>query len=152
MVAPDQEHQHRAHATSLRGASARRCPAGEFLAHRHHIGPERVERRRVGLTSHTDCDIDRRPHSKRRQELDADELAEAPFEAIPIDGVFPVTRNDDTHTGMRERGSEHTDVEVHGPDSLPLLDGRLQIGPARQPIAAREAVSAVMRRRTWSEA
>jgi hypothetical protein len=59
-----------------------------------------------------------------------------------------VLGHDDSNTGTIKRGSEQTDVEVHGPNSLPLSDDGLKIVASRQAIATRKAKAAVTLRRT----
>jgi hypothetical protein len=60
--------------------------------------------------------------------------------------------NDDPDAGKTKRGSEDPDVEVRGPNSLPLSNDGLYVGPPRQPVPARIAEAVVMRRRICSGA
>jgi hypothetical protein len=115
-----------------------------------HIGAQSVERGAVCLSARSNGEVHGRACSQRRQEVDANELAEPALEPVPIDGSVTVARNDDAHARMRERGSEYSDVEIHSPDSLPLLNGRFQISAPRHPKATREATPVVTRRRTCS--
>ena len=59
-----------------------------------------------------------------------------------------VTWNDDANARMRERGSEGSDIEMHGPNSLPLSNDRLQVEAPRQPIATRKTEALIRRLRT----
>jgi hypothetical protein len=59
-----------------------------------------------------------------------------------------VSRHNDSNSATIERGSEHADVEMDGPNSLPLSDDGLKIEAPRQPIVTRKAKAAVKLRRT----
>jgi hypothetical protein len=131
---------------------ARELASGDLSGDRQDVRAQSVERSRVGLSSRANRHVYRWTDPERRQEIDADEIAKAPLEAVAVDGGVPMARDDDAHAWMSERGIEHADVEVHGPDSLPLFNGRFQVGSARQSIPTRETESVVMRRRTCSEA
>ena len=63
-----------------------------------------------------------------------------------------MTRNDDPHSRKCERGSEDADVEMHGPNSLPLSNDGLYVGAPRQSVATRKAKAVVTRLRTCSGA
>jgi hypothetical protein len=111
--------------------SAWRRVGGELPAHGKDIRAEPVELGGVRFLSGSNCHVDSESRPQRRKQLDADELPESPLEAVPIYCGMSMTRNDDAHAWMSERGSEDSDVEVHGPDSLPLLNGRFQVGSPR---------------------
>jgi hypothetical protein len=49
-----------------------------------------------------------------------------------------------------ERGSEDSDIEMHGPNSLPLSNDGLYLGAARQPVVTRKTEVLVTRLRTCS--
>lgn len=89
---------------------------------------------------------------KRGQKLQPRQLAKPPLEAVAIHCGVLMSRNHETDPGMIERGSDGADVEVDGPDSLPLSDDGLQVGSPRQSIPTRKSKILVMRRRTCSEA
>jgi hypothetical protein len=59
-----------------------------------------------------------------------------------------VPRNHDSNTRMRERGSEGSDIEVRGPNSLPLSNNGLQVAAPRQSVATRKSKARVRRLRT----
>jgi hypothetical protein len=82
------------------------------------------------------------------------ELAQMSFQSIALHGGLLVTRHDESNAGMAKRGREHADVEMSGPDSLPLFDDCLYFASARQPKAPRktETTLRVRRRRTYPEA
>lgn len=90
-----------------------------------HIGAQQLERRRVRFAPRANGDIQRRPQSKRRQQVYAHELAEPTLERVPIDRRVLVKRNDDSNTRKSERGSEDASIEMHGPNSLPLSNDGL---------------------------
>lgn len=86
--------------------------------------------------------------AKHRQQLQANELAKAPLEAVAIDGGVLVTRHDDPDAGNAKRGSEDPDIEMYGPDSLPLSNDGLYVEAPRQPVATRKIEAVVTRLRT----
>jgi hypothetical protein len=49
---------------------------------------------------------------------------------------------------MCERGSEGSDVEMHGPNSLPLSNDSLQVEAPRQSVATRKSEALIRRLRT----
>jgi hypothetical protein len=59
-----------------------------------------------------------------------------------------VSRHDDANARNAERGSEDPDIEMYGPNSLPLSNDGLKILRARQPLATREPKAVVTRLRT----
>jgi len=61
---------------------------------------------------------------------------------------MPVARNDNPNARMSKRGSEGSDIEVHGPNSLPLSNNSLQIESPRQSVATRKSEARVRRLRT----
>jgi hypothetical protein len=62
-----------------------------------------------------------------------------------------VLRHNEANPWMTQRGSDNPDLEVLGPNTLPLCPSFLNIRSLRQPVAAREFVHAT-RRRTSSGA
>jgi hypothetical protein len=132
--------------------------AGDTRLDRLHVRSQCVERRGVRVVPRANGDVDRRLRSRRargaqrRQELDAHELPEAALEAIAIDGGVLVTRHDDPDARRAERGSEDPDIEMHGPNSLPLSNDGLYVRAPRQPVATRKSKAVVMRLRTCSGA
>jgi hypothetical protein len=85
---------------------------------------------------------------EHRQQLDADQFAKTALESVSIHRRVSVTRNDDANARMRERGSEGSDIEMHGPNSLPLSNDSLQVEAPRQPMATRKTEILVRRLRT----
>ena len=80
--------------------------------------------------------------------LEAHELAEPSLQPVAVDGAVLVTRNHDPDSRMTKRGSEDADIEIRGPNSLPLSDDILDVGASRQSLPARKAEAAVRRLRT----
>lgn len=122
------------------------------LSHGENVGAQRVEARVVGLAPRADRQVHGRRGPKRRKQLQARQFAQAALQAIAVHCGVLMSRNHETDSGMIERGSDGADVEVDGPDSLPLSNDGLQIGSPRQPIVTRKSKILVMRRRICSEA
>jgi hypothetical protein len=136
-----------------RGAHVELRPAaGDARPDRLHVRAQRVKRRGVRVVSRADGEVDRLLRSQRRQQLHADDLAEAALETVTIDGGVLVTRHDDPDARRAERGSEDPDIEMHGPNSLPLSNDGLYVRAPRQPVATRKSKAVVMRLRTCSGA
>lgn len=137
---------------AIRGKYASRLHAGlgagEPFSHRDDVSAQRRKFRRVGFMTGANRDVARCPIIERRQELDAHELAEPTLEPVSIDRRMAVSRNDDSDARMSERGSEGSDIQMHGPNSLPLSNDRLQVEAPRQPIAPRKSEAVVRRLRT----
>jgi hypothetical protein len=62
-----------------------------------------------------------------------------------------VTRHDNPDSRRAERGSEDPDIEMCGPNSLPLSNDGLNVGTPRQLVATRKTKTVVRPRRTCSE-
>ena len=93
---------------------------------REHVGAQ--QRRRRLHTLRAARESRRRAAGRARsdgQQLDAHELAQPALEPVAIDGRVLMTRNDDPHARKFERGSEDADIEMHGPNSLPLSNDGL---------------------------
>jgi hypothetical protein len=128
LVAADEQNEKGAHElTTLR--EQRGAGAGPVTERgrkppldRPNIGAERVDLGVIRLMARPNCDIDRRLNAKGGEELDTDHLAESTLQSIAIDCCVLIARYDDPDPRSAERGSEYTDVEMHGPNSLPLLD------------------------------
>lgn len=125
---------------------------GEPLADSLDVGAKRGDRCGVRVRPCSNGDIHGAAAAKRAQQIDADELAKAALEPVSIDGSLAVSRHDDAYARMRQRGSEDSDIEMHGPNSLPLSYDRLQIGSPGQPFATWERKAFATRRRTCSAA
>jgi len=102
-----------------------RLVADKSRANRQDVQPEPVERCGVGFSACANRDVDRRLTGERREQLRANELAKTTLETIAIHGGVVVAWDDDADARMNERGSEDPDVEVPGPDSLPLSNDGL---------------------------
>jgi hypothetical protein len=124
--------------------------ADEPARERRHVRTHRADRRRVRLMTRTQHDVDRGMPLERGQELETDQLAHAPLELVARHVRPLLQRDDEAHSRTRERGSAHPDVEVRGPDSLPLSNDALKIGRPREAIAPRKT-EPVRRPRTCSE-
>ena len=72
-----------------------------------HFGAERIEVSGVGRRQHLEHEIDR---CKPRQNLDADEFAEAALEQIPLDTRVLVLGHHEAHAGERMKGSQGTHI------------------------------------------
>ena len=100
---------------------------GDARLHGTHVRPECLERRSIRLASGANDDVQWRMVPKHRQELDSNQLAKPSLEAVAVDGGMRVTRHHDPHAGNGERGSESSDIEMHGPNSLPLSNDSLDV-------------------------
>ena len=66
-----------------------------------------------------------RPHHdihvrQRVQHIQPYDFAQPSFHAIPLDCRMRIARNDDACPGMTQKGSDVPNLEVRGPESLPL--------------------------------
>ena len=59
-----------------------------------------------------------------------------------------MSRHDDPDTRRAKRGGDDPDVQVRGPNSLPLSNDGLYVGAPRQPVATRKFEAVVTRLRT----
>jgi len=119
---------------------------------RAHVGTKRVERGAVGLVPRANRYVERRLAPKGGQQLQADEFAEPSLETVAIHGGVLMARHHDSDTRRSERGSEDPDIEMHGPNSLPLSNDGLDVDTPRQSVATRESKAVVRRLRTCSGA
>jgi hypothetical protein len=123
---------------------------GDALVDGVYVGLKRVHCRLICFVTSSDGDIHRSCVSQHREQPQSHELAQAPLEAIPIDGTVLVPRHYDAYTRKRERGSEDPHIEMRGPNSLPLANYGLDVRAPRQPIATRKSKAVVRRLRTCS--
>ena len=93
--------------------------------HRGNIGAQRVERGGVRFAARANDDVERRVRAQRGQQTETRELAQATLEPVAIDGGVLMARHDDPDTGKGERGSLDPDIEVCGPNALPLSNDAL---------------------------
>ena len=140
------------HGPSIREASAcwlhTRLIAGNSLRDDHDVVSQRRKLGRIRFTSRPNRDVRRRRFPESGQQFDSHELAKSSLEAVPVHGGMAVPGNDDTNARMSERGSKSSDIEMHGPNSLPLSNDRLQVEAPRQPIATRKSEALIRRLRT----
>lgn|SRR6185503_13272972 len=117
-----------------------------------NVGPELFHGGGVSLASRTDGDVGRHTgrarRSKRGQQREARPFAQAALEPIPIDRAVLVSRDHDANARNAERGSEDSNVEMFGPNSLPLSNDGLNIRTPREPVLTRKVEAVVMRLRT----
>ncbi len=125
---------------------------GDTRLNGHHVVAERVHRCVVRLFPRANAYVERRKRPEHGQELDPDQLSQSSLELIAIDRRMPVQRNDDSYAGKTKRGSQNADIEVLGPNSLPLSSDGLNVLATRQPIATRKSTPVVTLRRTCSGA
>lgn len=79
-----------------------------------------------------------------RKESQPSQLAQPPLELVARNGGVSVARHDQADARscagrMRERGSDDPDVEVSGPNALPLSRNALQLGAPRDSCLLRKA-------------
>ena len=108
------------------------------------LSSQDVERRGVGLRPGTNDEIDRR---EEIQELSADHLTEPALEPISLDTAVLVLRHNKADPGMKQTGSDSPELEMLGPDALPVSCHDAQVRTPREPMASREA-QRLRRRRT----
>jgi hypothetical protein len=155
LVAANNEHEHALHNASRPRRSADGGAGAvnrDIGCNRLNVGAKRVDGRLVGLVACTNGDVERGELAQRGQQRDARDLAKPSLEPVAIDGGVLVTRHDDPDARRTKRGSTDPDIEVHGPNSLPLSNDSLNIEASRQPVAARKSEAVVTRLRTCSEA
>jgi hypothetical protein len=92
---------------------------------REHVGAQGIESSAVGIGSASDRDIDRGALTKHGKQFGTHELAQPALESVAIDRRVLVPGYDDADARSGKRGSKDPDVEVHGPNSLPLSNDRL---------------------------
>jgi hypothetical protein len=125
---------------------------GDATANRQNIGSKRFRSGRVRLVAGTDGDVDGGLNPKRWQKLEPDELAQPSLEPIAIYRGVLVPGHDDADARSAKRGSENPDVEVHGPNSLPLLNDGLYVRTSRESVSTRKSKAVARRLRTCSGA
>jgi hypothetical protein len=113
----------------------------DVLSQRRKLG-------RIRFTTSANRDVGRRSIAQGRQQLNADQFAKSSLEPVSVHRGMSVPWNDNANARMSERGSEGSDIEMHGPNSLPLSNDRLQVGAPRQPVATRKSKAVVRRLRT----
>ena len=143
LVPADEPDEHCFHGRSPIGLSA-----GQRGSDRPHVEAQPVEGERVCVGACANGQIDRWLSSQCWQQFRPHQLAQATLEPVAIHGRLMMTRDDDGDTRMSERGSDYPDIEVPGPDSLPLSNDSLNLGASRQPARTRKPESVVRRRRT----
>ena len=97
-------------------------------------------------------DVEWRSFAERGQQLDAHDLAQPALEPVTIDSGMLMKRHDDSDARRAKRGSEDPDIEMRGPNSLPLSNDGLYVQAPRQFIAPRKFKPVAMRLRICSEA
>ena len=85
----------------------------------------------------------------RWKEPQSNQLSYAPLEPVARHGAVSVARHDQSHARarnryarsrrMRERGSDDPDIEMSGPNALPLSRDALQLRTPRDPCMPRKA-------------
>lgn len=80
-----------------------------------------------------------------REQLEAHELAQAPLEPVSMDSRMLMPRHDDADPRELERGSGGSDVQMHGPNALPLANDGLEIEAPRQAMTTRKSKLAASR-------
>jgi hypothetical protein len=148
LVAAHKQNEQSAHERTLREVAG----VGDAGSNGDHVRSQSVDRGGVRLASRANGEIDGGLFAKRRKKFDTHELSQAPFQSIAIDGRALMARDNDTNAWKLERGSDDPDIEMYGPNTLPLSNDGLYVGAPRQSISTREGKSAVMRLRTCSGA
>ena len=106
---------------------------------------QRVERSLVGIPLRLDYGIEGLQGSK---DLCPHDLPKPALESITRNGGVTVFRNDEPNARMTQRGSEDSDLEMLGPNSLSLSPYLLNVRTLREPMAPREG-KPTRRQRTW---
>ncbi len=105
----------------------------------------------VGVGLRADGDIDSGALAQHWLKLHAYELAEPALEPVSLHGGVLMLRHDDSDARMIERGSKYPDVEVRGPDSLPLSNDGQYVATPREPERTRKSEAVVRRLRiSWA--
>lgn len=159
LVAADQENEDGSHASSrlprIAHAPAmcfsRAGAAGEAGLNRVYVVAQPFRWRAVRFVSRPNRNVHWRLVPQRRQQLDTHDFTKPPFEPISIDRGMLMPRHDDSYTRRGERGGDYPDIEMRGPNSLPLSYDGLYVEASRQPVATRKTKSVAMRLRTCSE-
>jgi hypothetical protein len=130
---------------SSRGATRR------ALANRENVPAQRLQLSPVRFAPRPNGNVRRAvgaAGAERRQQLEPSELLQTSLESIAVDGGVLVARHDDPDTRNAERGSEDPDIEIRGPNSLPLSNDGLNVEAPREPMATRKTEAVVTRLRT----
>ena len=115
------------------------------------IAAERAKVCAVGIRLRANGQVDRGALAQRWLKLDPDELAEPALEPVSLHGTVLMLRHDDSDARMIERGSTYPDVEVRGPDSLPLSNDGQYVATPREPERTRKSEAVVRRQRiSWA--
>ncbi len=85
-----------------------------------------------------------------REHVQPYDFAQATFHAVARDAVVGILGHDDPDPGMTQKGSDVPDLEIRGPESLPLQTNGVELSRTRQARRAREP--AVIRPRRTSTA
>jgi hypothetical protein len=120
LISTDEQNENGPH-TGLRA----RVVAGDTRLNREHVGAQCIETSPICIGSTSNSHVDWRTLAKCREQFGPHELAQPSLQSVAIDGRVVVERNHDPDARSGERGSEDTDVEVNGPNSLPLSNDRL---------------------------
>ena len=102
----------------------------------------------VGTRSYANHNVDRGKVSEHACSYNFAKLA---FESVSLDGRASKLGHNEPNPRMRQRGSKNPDLEMLGPETLPLRRGSLNVSAPRKPLAARES-KLVRRLRTLSGA
>ena len=106
---------------TLRG----RFVGGDTIPHGHHVYTQRFERRRIRFALRSNDDIERGALAERGKQLGATKLAESPFHSVAVDGGVLMTRHNEPNAWNAERGRVNPDIEMNGPNALPLSNDGL---------------------------
>ena len=117
-------------------------------ANREHVAAQTIELGIVGLAPSADRDVGCGAVAQRRQQLDAGELAQPALQSVAIDRGMLMTRHNDPDTRKAKRGSVDPDIEIRGPDTLPLSNDCLYVSAPRETMLARKTEAVVTRLRT----
>ena len=116
--------------------------------HVHDIGHQHVERRQICGWLNAKNDVCRQ---SARQKVESGKLAKSPLQAVSRHSRLFVLRNDEANThsaadrfrgftpDMHERGSCYPDLEVLGPNALPLSCNTLKLCTTRDACLPRKS-------------
>ena len=125
--------------------------ANETLRHGSNIHSQCGERRAIRFASSANHDVGCRRGRDSWKQRRAHELAQSALQRVAIDGRALMPRHHQPDPRTRERGSGRSDIEMHGPNALPLPNNSLQIVAPRQSSLTREPELALTPRRTcWA--
>ena len=144
----EDEHAPHDHASFHRRSRRRREPLDDRTDIRRQPGRGRF----IRFTPSPDRDVTRRLPAESGKQFEPRKLTQPAFEPVAFDRGVMMSWHDDPDPRMRQRGSEHADVEVRGADSPPLLNHFLNVEATAEPGLARKSEAALRRRRTCSAA